>query len=66
MSRYFECCNKCGDRKYACHDSCEKYQSAKRKHLNEQREIGINRRREANADAAQREAVKRCIKSRKR
>lgn len=63
-SNRFGCTKDCKDRHPGCHGSCEKYHEAKQKYLEGQREIREKRYRDANYEAAHRDAVGRCLKSR--
>lgn len=65
MNNYFNCTKDCPNRRPACHDGCEKYQTARKRYLQEQKEIQKKRSREAAADTARRDAIKRCIRSKK-
>lgn len=63
-NNYFGCTKDCPDRHPGCHDSCEKYRSAKKQYLDEQTVIKKARYKESAANAAKAEGIKRCVRSR--
>lgn len=66
MNNYFGCAKDCPDRRPGCHDSCEKYRSAKKQYLDNQTVIRDKRHKAAVADAAKRDAIKRCAGGKRR
>lgn len=54
------CDRDCPERRPGCHDSCEKYQAAKRKYLAEKEMITKKKLADADLKGARSDAIKRC------
>lgn len=65
-SNRFGCTKDCKDRHPGCHGSCEKYQSAKQRYLDQQSEIARKRHHQAELYGAKKEAIKRCAAGKRR
>lgn len=61
MTQY-SCCKDCQERYPACHDYCERYQSIKRKNLEEHNKIMSKKIQEKRADAVKIAGYKRMAK----